>query len=40
MMIDEDVAYISPSTTYRILKSEGLLNIWPVPKKTKKGRKN
>jgi transposase InsO family protein len=37
MMIDEDVAYVSPATTYRILKLEGLLNTWAVPMKTQKG---
>jgi putative transposase len=28
MMIDEDVVYVSPSTTYRILKEAGLLGRW------------
>lgn len=37
MMIDEDVAYVSPATTYRILKSDGLLNTWAVPVKKDKG---
>lgn len=37
MMIDEDVAYVSPATTYRILKMEGLLNTWALPMKTEKG---
>lgn len=37
MMIDEDVAYVSPATTYRILKAEGLLNPWSKPALTTKG---
>lgn len=28
MMMDEDIVYVSPSTTYRVLKSRGLLNSW------------
>lgn len=38
MMLDEDVVAVSPSTTYRLLMSAGLLNRWNrgkrVPKKT------
>ena len=36
-MIDEDVAYASPSTVYRILKGEGLLNGYITRKESKKG---
>jgi putative transposase len=28
MMIDDDVVYVNPSTTYRVLKDAGLLNRW------------
>ena len=28
MMLDADVVAVSPSTTYRVLKSAGLLNRW------------
>jgi putative transposase len=28
MMIDEDIVYVSPSTTYRVLKQAGLLSRW------------
>jgi len=28
MMLDEDVVAVSPSTTYRVMKRAGLLNIW------------
>ena len=28
MILDEDVAYVSPSTIYRVLSHEGLLNKW------------
>lgn len=35
MMLDEDVAAVSPSTTYRLLKQEGLLCRWPVKTKAK-----
>jgi putative transposase len=31
MMIDEDVVYVSPSTVYRYLKSQGLLVRWAEP---------
>lgn len=34
MMIDEDIAALSPSTVYRILKKEGLLNKWNNTKAT------
>jgi len=37
MMIDEDIAAVSPSTTYRVLKSAGLLNRWNKIKKSSKG---
>jgi putative transposase len=37
MMIDQDIAYVSPATTYRILKRENLLNRWIKPLKTNKG---
>lgn len=36
-MLDEDVAAISPSTVYRILKKEGLLNMWRTGKTSSKG---
>jgi transposase InsO family protein len=36
-MLDEDVAAVSPSTVYRILKSEGLLNRWNTTKRSGKG---
>ncbi len=38
MMMDEDIVAVSPSTTYRILKSAGLLNRWNNVKKSLKGR--
>ena len=31
MMIDQDVVYVSPSTVYRYLKSQGLLMRWAEP---------
>jgi transposase InsO family protein len=37
MMIDENIAAVSPATTYRILKSAGLLNRWNKVKKSLKG---
>ena len=37
MMIDEDIAAVSPATTYRVLKSAGLLNRWNKVKKSSKG---
>lgn len=37
MMIDEDIVAVSPSTTYRVLKSEGLLNRWNKIMKSTKG---
>ena len=37
MMIDEDVAAVSPSTTYRILKEENLLNRWNQKSPRRKG---
>ena len=36
MMLDADVAFVSPSTTYRVLRSEGLLDRWNR-KPSKKG---
>jgi len=36
-MIDGDIAYASPSTVYRILKEEGLLNGYITRKDSKKG---
>ena len=36
-MIDGDIAYASPSTVYRILKEEGLLNGYINKKESKKG---
>lgn len=37
MMIDDNIAAVSPSTTYRVLKSAGLLNRWNKIKKSSKG---
>lgn len=37
MMIDDDIAAVSPSTTYRVLKAAGLLNRWNKVKKSSKG---
>lgn len=37
MMLDEDVVAVSPTTTYRVLKSGGFLNRWNKGK-TKKGQ--
>ena len=36
-MLDEDVAAVSPSSVYRILKTEGLLNQWNTQKTSTKG---
>jgi putative transposase len=36
MMLDDDVVAVSPSTTYRVLRSAGLLDRWN-PKASKKG---
>jgi len=36
-MLDEDVAAVSPSSVYRILKTEGLLNQWNTVKTSSKG---
>ncbi len=38
MMMDEDIVAVSPSSTYRILKSAGLLNRWNNVKKNLKGK--
>lgn len=38
MMIDQDVVAVSPSTTYRVLKSVGLLNRWNRGKANPKKR--
>lgn len=37
MMMDDDIVAVSPSTTYRLLKSHGLLNQWNQVKTSKKG---
>lgn len=37
MMIDDNVVAVSPSTTYRVLKSAGLLNRWNKIKTSSKG---
>lgn len=37
MMIDDNIVAISPSTTYRVLKTAGLLNKWNTVKKSSKG---
>lgn len=37
MMLDDNIAAVSPSTTYRVLKSMGLLNRWNKIKKSTKG---
>lgn len=37
MMIDDNVVAVSPSTTYRVLKSSGLLNRWNKIKTSSKG---
>ena len=37
MMIDDNVVAVSPATTYRVLKSAGLLNRWNKVKKSSKG---
>jgi putative transposase len=36
-MVDEDVAYVSPSSVYRILRGEGLVPAWP-PQRSKRLR--
>lgn len=36
MMLDDDIAAVSPSTTYRILKDQGLLNRWQPTNTVKK----
>ena len=37
MMMDEDVVAVSPSSTYRVLRSAGLLNRWNQTKTNSKG---
>jgi transposase InsO family protein len=37
MMIDDNIVAVSPSTTYRVLKTAGLLNKWNKLKKSSKG---
>ncbi len=37
MMIDEDIAAVSPSTAYRVLKNAGMLNCYNKIKKSTKG---
>lgn len=37
MMIDDNIVAVSPSTTYRVLKSAGLLNRWNKIKTSSKG---
>jgi len=37
MMIDANIVVVSPSTTYRVLKSAGLLNRWNRVKRSAKG---
>ena len=37
MMMDENIVAVSPSTTYRVLKSEGLINRWNTKKSASKG---
>ncbi|HKB86489.1 MAG TPA: hypothetical protein VKD08_09990, partial [Ignavibacteriaceae bacterium] len=37
MMLDDNIAAVSPSTTYRVLKQAGLLNKYNKVKKTAKG---
>ena len=37
MMIDDNIVAVSPSTTYRVLKTAGLLNKWNKVKKSSKG---
>lgn len=36
MMLDDDVVAVSPATTYRVLKAEGLLNRWQAPSEARK----
>ena len=36
-MLDEDIVAVSPSSVYRILKAEGLLNQWNTLKRSSKG---
>lgn len=38
MMLDENIVAVSPSSTYRVLKSEGLLNRWNTKQSGTKGQ--
>lgn len=38
IMIDKDIAAVSPSTTYRVLKQENMLNRWNRVKSSSKGK--
>ena len=38
MMMDENIVAVSPSTTYRVLKSAGLINKWNTKKSSSKGQ--
>jgi hypothetical protein len=38
-MVDDDVAYLSPSTVYRILREEELVPTWP-PRRKKRRRED
>ncbi len=38
MILDENIAAVSPSSTYRVLKAAGLLNRWNKVKTTSKGK--
>ena len=37
MMIDDNIAAVSPSTNYKVLKTAGLLNRWNKIKRSFKG---
>jgi len=37
MMLDDDIAAVSPSTVYRVLKKNNLLNRWSIKKPSNKG---
>ena len=38
MMMDENIVAVSPSTTYRVLRSAGLINKWNTKKSSPKGK--